>query len=364
MATTSFPSYGEPPLFVAQPAKRSTRTFPLATPFDFVGNLRTAEGATIRYGIARPAHALKRGSVLLLQGRAECLEKYCEIVEGLTARGLYVYSFDWHGQGMSDRFPKGRKKVDVTSFDDYLEDIALFIREVWCVPEANRYVIAHSTGGHVALRFMAERRLKVDGALLCAPMIDLKTKGWPRWFAPILVGAVAGMGFADLQAPGERHHLPSLRRFEGNALTSDPERFRVLPELVKSNPLLERRGATYRWVRSAFTSIAKLNARGIPESIDVPVTILIGDDDRIVDADAAKRFARRLPNGRLQLLKGARHEIMMERNAILKRFWLAVDTMTERGRAGLPTVRGGNGMVKKVRNASAKTDVPKPACRS
>jgi lysophospholipase len=327
-------------LFVAHPAKRSSRTVPLSTPFDFVGNLRTAEGATIRYGIARPAHDMKRGSVLLLQGRAECLEKYREIVEGLTAKGLYVYSFDWHGQGLSERFSKGRKKVDVKSFDDYLEDIALFIREVWCFPEANRYVIAHSTGGHVALRFMAERRLKVDGALLCAPMIDLKTKGWPRWFAPILVGAVAGMGFADCQAPGERHHLPSLRRFEGNNLTSDPERFRVLPDIVKSNPQLERRGATYRWVREAFASIAKLNAPGIAESITAPVTILMGDNDQIVDAEAAQRFVQRLPNGRLLLLEGARHEIMMESDAILNRFWSAVDRMTVTDRADLQTAVG------------------------
>jgi lysophospholipase len=340
VATTLFPSYGKPPLFVAHPAKRSSRTVPLSTPFDFVGNLRTAEGATIRYGIARPAHDMKRGSVLLLQGRAECLEKYREIVEGLTAKGLYVYSFDWHGQGLSERFSKGRKKVDVKSFDDYLEDIALFIREVWCFPEANRYVIAHSTGGHVALRFMAERRLKVDGALLCAPMIDLKTKGWPRWFAPILVGAVAGMGFADCQAPGERHHLPSLRRFEGNNLTSDPERFRVLPDIVKSNPQLERRGATYRWVREAFASIAKLNAPGIAESITAPVTILMGDNDQIVDAEAAQRFVQRLPNGRLLLLEGARHEIMMESDAILNRFWSAVDRMTVTDRADLQTAVG------------------------
>ncbi len=340
MATTTFSPYGKRPFFVAHPAKRSVHASPLITPFDFVGNLRTAEGATIRYGIARPANGVKLGSVLLLQGRAECLEKYREIVEGLTARGLCVYSFDWHGQGMSDRYPNGRKKVDVKSFDDYLEDIALFVREVWCFPEANRYIIAHSTGGHVALRFMAERRLKVDGALLCAPMIDLKTKGWPRWFAPILVGAVARLGFADCQAPGERHHLPSLRRFDGNALTSDPKRFRILPELVKSNPQLERRGATYRWVSSAFASIAKLNAPGVAESITTPVTILIGDHDRIVDVGAARRFTHRLPNGRLRLLKGARHEIMMENDAILKQFWCAVDAMTGTGRTHLKTAAG------------------------
>jgi lysophospholipase len=314
----------------AEPLARSPRRTPVYEPFDFIGTLRTAEGATLRYGIARPVAGTRgSGSVLLLQGRAECLEKYREIVEGLTIRGLSVYSFDWHGQGLSDRLLRGRRRMEVRSFEDYLDDLDLFIREVWCRLGENRYIVAHSTGGHVALRYMAERGLRVAGAVLCAPMIDLQTHRWPRWFAPLLAAGAVGLGLGRCQIPGERLHLPSVRQFEGNHLTSDPERFRILPDLVRANPAFERRGATYRWVRAAFRSIAKLNRPSVAESIASPVTLLVGTDDTIIDAEAVRAFAARLPNGRIAVLEGARHEIMMENDAVLAEFWRAVGGMLD-----------------------------------
>jgi lysophospholipase len=294
--------------------------------FDIVRTLRAGEGATLRYGIAHPA-GRSRGSVLLLQGRAECLEKYSEIVRGLTARRLSVYSFDWHGQGLSDRLLHGRRPTEVRSFDDYLEDLDIFIRKIWCRSEAKRFIVAHSTGGHVALRYMAEHGLRVAGAVLCAPMIDLRTRRWPRWFAPLLAQGFVGLGLGHCQLPGERRHLPSLRQFEGNHLTSDPERFRILPDLVRAHPAFERRGATYRWVDAAFRSIAKLNRPGVAKSIESPITLLVGTDDTIIDAEAVRAFAARLPKGRVAVLKGARHEIMMENDAVLAEFWRAVDEM-------------------------------------
>lgn len=342
-APSRAPAPGEQPAHAPAPVRRPARRLPLPRPYDFIGNLRTAEGATLRYGLACP-QGPRRGSVLLLQGRAECLEKYREIVPELSARGLMVYSFDWHGQGLSDRLLRRRRPAEVRSFEDYLEDLDLFIREVWCRPEPHRFIIAHSTGGHVALRYLAERGLKVAGAVLCAPMIDLRPHGWPRWFAPLLAGACVGLGLGDCQIPGEERHLPSRRQFEGNLLTSDPARFRILPDLVAAHPGLERRGATYRWAYAAFRSIARLHRPGLAESIDSPITVLAGAEDRLVDTEAARRFAARLPRGRFIRIEGARHEIMMENDRVLAEFWQAVDRMLEEAEA--PENRPSSGTVR------------------
>lgn len=326
-----------PPIRQRRPrevAGSAARRRPDSHAYDYIGQLRNSDGATLRYGIAHPDKCVY-GSVLLLQGRAECLEKYREIVTGLTARGLMVYSFDWHGQGFSDRRSRGRAEgsatgrtaAEVRSFDDYLEDLELFIREVWCRPERRRFIVAHSTGGHVALRQMAERGLQVAGAVLCAPMIGLHPGRWPRWFAPLLAETCVGLGLGECEVPGERQHLPSVRKFEGNLLTTDPKRFRVLPELVRAYPGLERRGATYRWARAAFRSIGRLTRPGVAESIGSPITVLAGAEDRLVDTEAARRFSARLPRGRFTLLEGARHEIMMENDRVLAEFWRAVDAM-------------------------------------
>jgi lysophospholipase len=302
----------------------------LSDPYDCIGTLRTAEGAVLRYGIAHPGvHA--RGSVLLLQGRAECLEKYAEIVQGLVARDLNVYTFDWHGQGLSDRPARNGRRPLVRSFDDYLEDLDLFVREVWQRAKPRHYLVAHSTGGHVALRRMAERGFRMDGAVLCAPMIELDTHPWPRWFAEWLARSAVALGLGECQAPGEAGRLPKVRRFEGNQLTSDPRRFRILPDLVRAHPAFERPGVTYRWLDAAFRSIPALLRPGAAEAIAAPIACLVGSDDRLVQAEALRAFAARLPLGRVVKLKGARHEIMMENDGVLAEFWREVEEMVERG---------------------------------
>jgi lysophospholipase len=50
-----------------------------------------------------PTRTWARGTVVLLQGRNECIEKYYETIRHFTGRGLWVATFDWRGQGRSDR---------------------------------------------------------------------------------------------------------------------------------------------------------------------------------------------------------------------------------------------------------------------
>ena len=66
------------------------------------GALLTRDGVTLRF--ARfPPPAGRKGTVVVLQGRAEYVEKYFETVRDLRARGFAVATFDWRGQGLSDR---------------------------------------------------------------------------------------------------------------------------------------------------------------------------------------------------------------------------------------------------------------------
>ncbi|MFX6288900.1 alpha/beta fold hydrolase, partial [Acinetobacter baumannii] len=64
-----------------------------------------------------------RGTVCLLQGRAEFIEKYYETIHELRARGFAVVAFDWRGQGESDRRVDDPHKGHVARFDDYRLDL-------------------------------------------------------------------------------------------------------------------------------------------------------------------------------------------------------------------------------------------------
>src|SRR6516165_4364563 len=88
-------------------------------PDNFVtGTLKTPDGVSLRFARWLPP-AGRRGTVVLLQGRAEWIEKYFETVRDLRARGFAVATIDWRGQGMSERALKNPRKGYVRSFNQY-----------------------------------------------------------------------------------------------------------------------------------------------------------------------------------------------------------------------------------------------------
>ena len=53
----------------------------------------------IRYARWEPLLRPSKGSVIILHGRTECIEKYFETITDLRERGFGVLTFDWRGQG-------------------------------------------------------------------------------------------------------------------------------------------------------------------------------------------------------------------------------------------------------------------------
>ena len=71
-------------------------------------NLVMADGTLLRtaYWSAPGPHKPSRGTVLLLAGFSEFIEKYYETASDLHALGFAVIAFDWRGQGLSSRAQK------------------------------------------------------------------------------------------------------------------------------------------------------------------------------------------------------------------------------------------------------------------
>jgi len=56
--------------------------------------MATSDNQHIRYGIWYSHNETKRGSVILLNGRKEFMEKHAETIGELNQRGFDVYSLD------------------------------------------------------------------------------------------------------------------------------------------------------------------------------------------------------------------------------------------------------------------------------
>ncbi|MBL4646128.1 MAG: alpha/beta hydrolase, partial [Rhizobiales bacterium] len=105
-------------------------------------------GVSIRCARWAATAAPGKGTVCIIQGRTEYIEKYFEVIEDLRGRGFAVLAFDFRGQGGSDRLLRQAWRGHVDNFSDYVSDLERVTREV-LLPEcpAPFFALAHSTGG-------------------------------------------------------------------------------------------------------------------------------------------------------------------------------------------------------------------------
>ena len=298
--------------------------------FSVYNFMTTSDNQQIRYGIWYSHHPKKRGSVILLNGRKEFMEKYAETIFELNQRGFDVYSLDWRGQGLSSRMLANKHKGFIKTYDNYLNDLNQFISKI-VQPEAAIPLIflSHSMGGHIALRFIHEHPELVDKAVLVSPMIDILTSPLPRWFARLItwVAIKAGLDQAYIIGSGDY----TVEKFKDNRLTSDPERFMDENKAIVENPDLALGGVTYGWLSATFESIDILTGPDFSKNIITPILIVTAGCDRVVSIKAQKTICSLLPDCRFTEITGARHEIFKETDAVRSIFWDAFDRFTQTG---------------------------------
>lgn len=279
--------------------------------------LVTDDGGRLRRGIWRPE--APRGRVVLLQGLSEFLEKYTEVAARLSGRGFEVWSFDWRGQGHS---PAGGGAPDGV-FDRHLADLEAVFAGL--PPGEPPLLLAHSMGAHLALRHLALRPQAVAGAVLCAPMIGIRTGRWSQRLARRLARLMIRLGQGRRPLPGRRNYTPLAIPFAINPLTSDPVNYERLRQRIRSDSGLAFGQVDWYWLAAAFDSLDRLHAPGVAQYITTPLTVLLAEQDLVVDSQAAAAFAARLPRAEIQWIAGARHELLQEAPAIQDRVWAALE---------------------------------------
>jgi lysophospholipase len=286
----------------------------------------SSDNVSIRCGIWDCAEKSKRGSVILLGGRKEFLEKYAETIEELKQRCFDVYSMDWRGQGLSTRMLSDRHKGFVKDFNDYTDDLSCFIHNiVKPIAVSPLIILAHSMGGHIALRFLHDHPHIVDKAVLTAPMIDINIPYIPMRLVRSISRLAAKNGFGHLYSAGSKGYSVLRNKFEGNPLTSDDKRFMVEHKAIESNPDLALGGVTYGWLAAAFDSIDLILSGGYTEKILSPVLIISAERDRIVSEAAQKKICSGMGGCRFVSISESYHEILMENDRIRKIFWNEFD---------------------------------------
>ncbi|MGH6936295.1 MAG: alpha/beta hydrolase, partial [Methylocella sp.] len=92
------------------------------------------------------------GTIAILPGRAEFIEKYFEVIGELLSRNFDVAILDWRGQGLSGRLVDDPGKGHIRDFRAYgndLEALAEQVLEPFCRPPW--FALGHSMGAAIAL---------------------------------------------------------------------------------------------------------------------------------------------------------------------------------------------------------------------
>ncbi|WP_428688629.1 alpha/beta fold hydrolase [Roseibium sp.] len=324
------------------------------------GFIDTPDRVSIRYAHWPASTGTeRRGTVTLLHGRAEFIEKYFEVIQDLRARGFAVVTFDWRGQGGSQRLTRNPKRGHVSNFRKFRLDLRTVLKEVSLATYPGpHFALAHSTGALVLLSDTERLRTMLDRAVLTAPLLGLPTGSWSPGLvevyrkvlrvltfglygqpplkvikarsAPLIerigfpvarMAALAGLG--RLTIPGGNREL--FVPFDGNRQTTDQARFERFNKVLTAAPELGIGAPTLGWLNAAARTMLALRRRDAGPKVKLPCLVLAAGEDRIVSTPVIEDFVSRTKAAAYVEIAGAAHELMMERDIFRDQFWAAFD---------------------------------------
>ncbi|MBI1219712.1 MAG: alpha/beta fold hydrolase [Rhodobacteraceae bacterium] len=290
--------------------------------------LTTTDGVRIRVAVWPAAGA--KGTVLLFPGRTEYVEKYGRAASDFARRGYATVTVDWRGQGLADRPLADRNVGHVERFGDYQKDVAAVLQAVkaLALPQP-LYLVSHSMGGAIALRALIER-LPVKAAAFSAPMwgILLPTGTMPIAWIATRASRLLGLSHHYVPSTGPVTYTAAAP-FADNVLTTDESMWAYMKAQITGVPELSLGGPSLHWLQESIDECAALSALPSPT---VPVLTVIGGNERVVDPGPVTERMRRWPGGRLEVVPGAEHEMMMETPARRAHFFDAATALFDANR--------------------------------
>lgn len=259
-------------------------------------------------------------------GRGDAYEKYLETLDFWHRQGWVVSAADWRGQGASGRLGLDAHTGHIDDYAIWVADLAGYWRDWLATTPGPHVVVAHSMGGHLVLRALAEHQIDPDAAVLCAPMLGLTGSGLPtrvmHFFARIMcrIGDRRRPAWKWSEKPGQ----PPIDRVA--LLTHDTARYADELWWREQRPQTSLGPGSWGWLERSYASIRGLARAGMLETIATPILIVATANDKLVSFKAIERAAARLPHVELLRLDEARHEILRESDALRNTALAAIDS--------------------------------------
>lgn len=257
-----------------------------------------------------------RPLIVCLPGLSEFCEKYYETANFFINNGYNILVIDWAYQGRSTRLSSNPHKRHSDGYDSDINDLKLILDKN-ITQNTPLFMLGHSMGGHIGLRFLSQYPDYFQAASFSAPMLgikDLKYTGWlVRLFAPFF------RFFQTSYIPKGQNWRVSARKSDGTDIfSSDPLRDTIHNIWCSHDPALQVGNPTVKWILESLKSIAFLKKN--LKKIKTPILIGMAEKEEIICNDAIKTATKKIPNAKILSLKNAKHEIIMETDNIRDEF--------------------------------------------
>jgi len=228
-------------------------------------------------------------TLVIVHGAGEHGGRYEHFIRPVVEAGWTVIAADLRGHGRSGGIP-----THLDSFEQYLEDLDR-LWDHFALQPTSTATFAHSMGGLIAVRFQQTRPDRMRALVLSAPLLALRVR--VRLFKRA-IGKVC-----QLVAPATR--------FQTVVRTSDITRSAAVRAGRARDPLI-RRSVTAGWYYSVRRAL--LNSLREADQFTLPLLLLQGDQDQVVDPDWPAEWIERVASTdcTLRLLPGHFHEIINE----------------------------------------------------
>jgi lysophospholipase len=283
-----------------------------------VGMHKMRDGKMLR-GAVFPPEGEVRGTLVLMTGYSEFIEKYFETIGDFTRRGFVVVMPEWRGHGLSDGDGAEPTRLHLKNFDTNLRDL----EDRWeklVAPLPKPHVgLAHSMGGQISLRAVQAHPEWLSGLAQCAPMHGLSIPKPLMAIAKTVTLIYRLLGKADSWNPlqGQAARPGDA---ETNDVTNDFDRFRRTGTLYVSEPQLQVNGASLGWFAAAGKAMADTSCPAFLKSVTTPLFIASAEDELLVDNKAHAHVIAHVQNGSGKFYAAAKHELMMEKDAVREAF--------------------------------------------
>ena len=297
--------------------------------------LEMPDGKKLRYALHPASGRPLQGTVIILHGRNECIEKYFETMQDLSRRGFSCATFDWIGQGGSDRLISDPMRGHITKFERYIADFNHFFENV-ALPDCRApfYVLAHSTGSLVALLASPGLTNRIRRMVLISPLLSLTNQPLGHKQIRRLTGFLSLIGLgSSYMADGARPR--EMLPFKGNKLTSDPVRYRRNSVIFEQHRELGLGGPTARWVHASCLAMDTVLDPDFKARIQIPTLIIAAGADQIVSNATIERFARGMRSTALVTIDGGKHELLQEADLYREQVLAAFDAFVPGSDASL-----------------------------